>query len=95
MIIYKFYSSIGNGESSVKFDLDKIKEYYQLYDEGLSDALIAYAIDYGKSKSDISPNAGDFDPYKTEVFVSEKEYEILKKEFPDADNSEWTFIKTC
>ena len=40
----------------------------------------------------MSPNAGDFHPYKTEISVFKYEYELLKREFPNAYVGDWEFI---
>ena len=47
--------------------------------------LVSFALDYGKQKTDISPNASDYDPYLTEIYVSQADMDELKKNFPDAD----------
>ena len=91
MVEYLFYSTSGNGGSTVEFDVGKIREYY--FDGCLSDALIEYAVNEGESWDDISKNAKDFDPYETEISVSAEEYERLKAEFPDAYEPDWEFIK--
>ena len=92
MIVYKFYSTVGNGGSTASLNLDKLREYYETCNDSLSDALITFAQEEGKHWDDISPNAGDFDPYKTEISVSKDEYELLKREFPNAYGGDWEFI---
>lgn len=47
--------------------------------------LVSFAINYGKEKTDISPNASDYDPYLTEIYVSREDMNELKKNFPNAD----------
>jgi hypothetical protein len=47
--------------------------------------LVSFALDYGKRKTDISPRVGDYDPYLTEIYISQDDMDELKKNFPDAD----------
>ena len=91
MIEYFFYANVGNGGSAAEFDLEGIRRYY--FDGQLSDALIEYASNEGTEWSSFDLAVSDFDPYETEVYVSPEEYEILKKEFPDAYEGEWDYIK--
>ena len=91
MIEYFFYANVGKGGSAAEFDLEGIRRYY--FDGQLSDALIEYASNEGTEWSSFDSAVSDFDPYETEVYVSREEYEILKKEFPDAYEGDWDYIK--
>lgn len=55
------------------------------YPDYMFDLLVSFAIDYGKEKTDISPRAKDYDPYLTEIYVSQEDMDELKKNFPNAD----------
>ena len=97
MVRYYLEASCGYSEYKAKLDIEKVKNEYdrrmKLFMEFgwprcpyyMFNILVSFAMDYGKEKTDISPRVGDYDPYLTEIYVSQKDMEELKKNFPEAD----------
>jgi len=80
---YHLEANVGYSDYEYEFDIDKIKEEFNPNTNSLSDFLIEYLLDNGKEISDISSHCGDFDPYLTEVHVTQDQYNQLKELFPD------------
>lgn len=97
MVRYYLEASCGYAEYKAKLDVELIKKEYERrmrmfkefgwphYPDYMFEILVSFAIDYGKQKTDISPRAGDYDPYLTEIYVSQEDMDELKKNFPEAD----------
>ena len=80
---YHLEANVGYSDYECEFDINKIKEKFNPNHDSLSDFLIEYLLDNGKEISDISSHCGDYDPYLTEVHVTQKQYDLLKESFPD------------
>ena len=97
MVRYYLEADCGYAEHTAKLDIEKIKKEYEhrmnmfkefgspRYPDYMFNILVSFAIDYGKEKTDISPRVGDYDPYLTEIYISQADMDELKKNFPDAD----------
>ena len=97
MIRYYLEACCGYSEYKVKLDIELIKKEHEhrmsmfkqfgwpRYPDYMFEILVSFALDYGKQKTDISPNASDYDPYLTEIYISQEDMDELKKNFPDAD----------
>jgi len=97
MVRYYLEADCGYAEYKAELDIGLIKKEYEhrmsmseLYGspkhpDYMFDILCSLAIDCGKQKTDISPRAGDYDPYLTEIYVSQEDMDELKKNFPGAD----------
>lgn len=97
MIRYYLESCCGYAEYKAKLDIEKVKKEYDQnmdwfkefgspkYPDYMFDILVEFATSNGKMKSDISPNASDYDPYLTEIYISQEDMDELKANFPNAD----------
>ena len=97
MIRYYLESCCGYAEYKAKLDIEKIQKEYEhrmgmskefgwpRYPDYMFEILVSFAIDYGKERTDISPNASDYDPYLTEIYISQEDMDDLKANFPNAD----------
>ncbi len=97
MIRYYLESCCGYAEYKAKLDIEKIKNEYEhrmsmfkefgwpRYPDYMFEILVSFALDCGKKKTDISPNASDYDPYLTEIYISQEDMNELKSNFPEAD----------
>lgn len=97
MVRYYLESCCGYAEYKAKLDIEQIQEEYDhrmsmfkefgspRYPDYMFDILVDFAINNGKEKTDISHNASDYDPYLTEIYVSQADMDELKRNFPDAD----------
>lgn len=88
MIKYCAYSSAGIDTYTVDLNIEHFETDYKEYLEygSLRDALVDYCIDCGNSESTYdSFYVGDFDPYKTELTANQKDFDVLKENFPNED----------
>lgn len=97
MIRYYLESCCGYAEYEAKLDIEKFKKIYDhriemfkkfgspRYPDYIFNILVDFAINNGKCKTDISPNASDYDPYLTEIYISQEDMDELKENFPEAD----------
>lgn len=97
MVRYHLEADCGYAEYTAELDIEKVKKEHDhrmslskefgspKYPDYMFDILCSFAIDCGKMKTDISPRAGDYDPYLTEIYVSQEDMDELKKNFPGAD----------
>lgn len=98
MIRYYLESCCGFAEYKAKLDIKKVRKEFDrmvsISDKYLTrrptifTTLVTYALECGKERTDISSNASDYDPYLTEIYVSQEDYDILKNEFQSEDFSE-------
>ncbi len=97
MVRYYLEASCGYAEYKAKLNIEVIKKEYEYqmntfkqfgwpcYHDHMFGILVSFAIDYGKMKTDISSRVGDYDPYLTEIYVSQEDMNELKTNFPDAN----------